>query len=180
VISTDTREVPSSHRPRRVRSPRRGRRVRAVAGRRTARSRDEAEPLHVAAFGQQFLRRRRDARLREVVVDEVLRHDQLPLPSATTGKPNCSPSGAPYCPELATATETQSPSPSCAQRDHGVDGGRGGRRGRRGAPGLDDGGPPLLHGRDEVALQPLVIGDGLGCGFAPIRALAKSGNWVAE
>src|SRR5579863_5566324 len=33
--------------------------------------------------------------------------DHPPLPSATTGKPNCSPSGVPYSPVLATATDTQ-------------------------------------------------------------------------
>src|SRR5580698_6517668 len=35
--------------------------------------------------------------------------DQLPLPSELTGKPNWRPSGAPYWPELATATEKESP-----------------------------------------------------------------------
>ena len=35
--------------------------------------------------------------------------DHPPDPSEATGNPNCRPSGAPYCPVDATATEKQSP-----------------------------------------------------------------------
>ena len=42
--------------------------------------------------------------------------DQPPRPSARTGKPNCRPSGVPYWPSLATATERQSPSGVAVRR----------------------------------------------------------------
>ena len=43
-----------------------------------------------------------------------------------------------------------------------VDGGVGGRGRRREAPRLDDGGAALLHGGDEVALEPGLVGAGRG------------------
>ena len=86
--------------------------------------------LHVIALAEQLLGGHGDALPGEVVVLEVLGHRPVPLAVGETGKPNWSPSGAPYSPELATATEVQSPGAVLVRRrDHRVDGGR--RRPRR-------------------------------------------------
>ena len=80
------------------------------------------------------------------------------VPSLATGKPNCRPSGAPYSPRLATASECQSPAgvgrqtlftesiAACAA-DAADDA----------PPRLDDRGAPLLDGLDERPAQPVLI-----------------------
>ncbi len=99
----------------------------------------------------------------EVVAREPLDHRPSALAVGGHREPELEPLGRPV---LALAgdrdREAVPPGGLGAQAHHGVDR-RCGRRGGGGrAPGVDDGRTPLLHGGDEVAPQPVAVGDHLG------------------
>ena len=141
---------------------------------------NEAETADLVALGDELLGRDPDLLCREVVVLDAL-DDRPASPVLRTGNPNCRPSGVPYSPRLATASECQSPSgvgrqtlftesiAACAA-DAADD---EPRASITAAPRFCT---VSMNGPCSHASSPITSGAGL----PPIPAWAKSGNCVAE
>ena len=136
---------------------------------------DEPQPLDVVALGQQLVGGDPNPLGGEVVAGEAIDDRSSPLPVGLHREANRSPSGAPYWPSLATATEKQSPLAVSVRRLTTVSIAAAAAEAAEENRGRQRWRPPLLHRRDEVTPQPVAVADHLGG-----RLPADAGRWRSQ